>query len=55
MFMSRHLAESGGIGLAPYLERQMHANASTKPVASADATTPPAHATHELLPATPRR
>jgi peptidoglycan hydrolase FlgJ len=53
MFMSRHLADSGGIGLAAYLERQIHATSSAKPIASSDA--PTDHPTHNVIPATPRR
>ena len=52
LFMSRHLANAGGIGLAAYLERQMHAHPSAKPVAASDATT--TGTTHPIVPATPR-
>ncbi len=55
MFMSRHLADSGGIGLAKYLVQHMSATPSAKPLASSDAPTPTAQSAHGIVPATPRR
>jgi flagellar protein FlgJ len=56
LFMSRHLAHAGGIGLAAYLERQMHGTSATKPVApTTDALPTDVHPAHKLLPATSRR
>jgi len=55
MFMSRHLADGGGIGLAKYLERQLNSTHAAKNVTSTDATAPTAHPTHGIVPSAPRR
>src|SRR5580658_6531783 len=49
LFMSRHLANAGGIGLAGYLERHMNANHAAKPVASTDAIPPAAKPAHNII------
>lgn len=55
MFMSRHLADSGGIGLATYLVQHMKASPSAKPIASHDAPAPTAQPAHSIVPSTARR
>jgi peptidoglycan hydrolase FlgJ len=55
MFMGRHLADSGGIGLATYLIQHMRATPSAKPITTSDAPAPTAQPAHSIVPTTARR
>jgi flagellar protein FlgJ len=57
MFMGRHLAEGGGIGIAAYLQRHMAAANSAKSSTSTDAAAPAAttRTAHPDVPAATRR
>jgi flagellar protein FlgJ len=54
MFLGQHMANTGGIGLAAYLQRQMQASGSAKS-AHPDESTTAVRRTHEALPGTPLR
>jgi len=55
LFMSRHLANAGGIGLAAYLERHLNAAHAVKPVASTNAPATTAQPAPKIVPAATKR
>jgi flagellar protein FlgJ len=54
MFMSRHLADSGGIGVAAYLVKHLNTATTTKPTATINEIPAAARSTHSVVPSAPR-
>ena len=55
LYMSKHLADSGGVGMAAALVRQMQATGAPKTTPTPDAPTPPAATPGEYTPPMPRK
>lgn len=55
LYMSKHLADSGGIGMAAALVRQMQATGATKTAPTTDALIPPAATPGEHTPPVSRK
>jgi peptidoglycan hydrolase FlgJ len=54
LYMSKHLADSGGVGMAAALVQQMQAGSPAKAAPTTDALIPPAATSNEHAPPAPR-